>query len=152
MNFKEFLLSKKIILENSKDTLKESDLIVFLKFIQAYVQNAKTDYLSTKTLDDESKSVKNEVDIIEKVINPELLLKHHNQFVQDVLNSLRKYYDKSEDTLMLKSADSKMNSDIYARIKTVFSDNFTYKKDDKSNIQKSDSDGSSDGDDLDSEE
>jgi hypothetical protein len=152
MNFKEFLLSKKIILENSKDTLKESDLIVFLKFIQAYVQNAKTDYLSTKTLDDESKSVKNEVDIIEKVINPELLLKHHNQFVQDVLNSLRKYYDKSEDTLMLKSADSKMNSDIYARIKTVFSDNFTYKKDDKSNIQKSDSDGSSDDDDLDSEE
>lgn len=152
MNFKEFLLSKKIILENSKDTLKESDLIVFLKFIQAYVQNAKTDYLSTKTLDDESKSVKNEVDIIEKEINPELLLKHHNQFVQDVLNSLRKYYDKSEDTLMLKSADSKMNSDIYARIKTVFSDNFTYKKDDKSNIQKSDSDGSSDGDDLDSEE
>lgn len=152
MNFKEFLLSKKIILENSKDTLKESDLIVFLKFIQAYVQNAKTDYLSTKTLDDESKSVKNEVDIIEKVINPELLLKHHNQFVQDVLNSLRKYYDKSDDTLMLKSADSKMNSDIYARIKTVFSDNFTYKKDDKSNIQKSDSDGSSDDDDLDSEE
>lgn len=152
MNFKEFLLSKKIILENSKDTLKESDLIVFLKFIQAYVQNAKTDYLSTKTLDDESKSVKNEVDIIEKVINPELLLKRHNQFVQDVLNSLRKYYDKSEDTLMLKSADSKMNSDIYARIKTVFSDNFTYKKDDKSNIQKSDSDGSSDDDDLDSEE
>jgi hypothetical protein len=152
MNFKEFLLSKKIILENSKDTLKESDLIVFLKFIQAYVQNAKTDYLSTKTLDDESKSVKNEVDIIEKVINPELLLKRHNQFVQVVLNSLRKYYDKSEDTLMLKSADSKMNSDIYARIKTVFSDNFTYKKDDKSNIQKSDSDGSSDDDDLDSEE
>ena len=152
MNFKEFLLSKKIILENSKDTLKESDLIVFLKFIQAYVQNAKTDYLSTKTLDDESKSVKNEVDIIEKVINPELLLKRHNQFVQDVLNSLRKYYDKSEDTLMLKSADNKMNSDIYARIKTVFSDNFTYKKDDKSNIQKSDSDGSSDDDDLDSEE
>lgn len=152
MNFKEFLLNKKIILENSKDTLKESDLIVFLKFIQAYVQNAKTDYLSTKTLDDESKSVKNEVDIIEKVINPELLLKHHNQFVQDVLNGLRKYYDKSEDTLMLKSADNKMNSDIYARIKTVFSDNFTYKKDDKSNIQKSDSDGSSDGDDLDSEE
>lgn len=152
MNFKEFLLSKKIILENSKDTLKESDLIVFLKFIQAYVQNAKTDYLSTKTLDDESKSVKNEVDIIEKVINPELLLKRHNQFVQVVLNSLRKYYDKSEDTLMLKSADNKMNSDIYARIKTVFSDNFTYKKDDKSNIQKSDSDGSSDGDDLDSEE
>lgn len=152
MNFKEFLLSKKIILENSKDTLKESDLIVFLKFIQAYVQNAKTDYLSTKTLDDESKSVKNEVDIIEKEINPELLLKRHNQFVQVVLNSLRKYYDKSEDTLMLKSADNKMNSDIYARIKTVFSDNFTYKKDDKSNIQKSDSDGSSDGDDLDSEE
>lgn len=152
MNFKEFLLSKKIILENSKDTLKESDLIVFLKFIQAYVQNAKTDYLSTKTLDDESKSVKNEVDIIEKEINPELLLKRHNQFVQVVLNSLRKYYDKSEDTLMLKSADSKMNSDIYARIKTVFSDNFTYKKDDKSNIQKSDSDGSSDDDDLDSEE
>ena len=152
MNFKEFLLSKKIILENSKDTLKESDLIVFLKFIQAYVQNAKTDYLSTKTLDDESKSVKNEVDIIEKVINPELLLKRHNQFVQDVLNSLRKYYDKSEDTIMLKSADNKMNSDIYARIKTVFSDNFTYKKDDKSNIQKSDSDGSSDDDDLDSEE
>lgn len=152
MNFKEFLLSKKIILENSKDTLKESDLIVFLKFIQAYVQNAKTDYLSTKTLDDESKSVKNEVDIIEKVINPELLLKRHNQFVQVVLNSLRKYYDKSEDTLMLKSADSKMNSDIYARIKTVFSDNFTYKKDDKSNIQKSDSDGPSDDDDLDSEE
>ena len=100
----------------------------------------------------ESKSVKNEVDIIEKVINPELLLKRHNQFVQDVLNSLRKYYDKSEDTLMLKSADNKMNSDIYARIKTVFSDNFTYKKDDKSNIQKSDSDGSSDDDDLDSEE
>ena len=152
MNFKEFLLSKKIILENSKDTLKESDLIVFLKFIQAYVQNAKTDYLSTKTLDDESKSVKNEVDIIKKVINTELLLKRHNQFVQDVLNSLRKYYDKSEDTLMLKSADNKMNSDIYARIKTVFSDNFTYKKDDKSNIQKSDSDGSSDDDDLDSEE
>lgn len=152
MNFKEFLLSKKIILENSKDTLKESDLIVFLKFIQAYVQNAKTDYLSTKTLDDESKSVKNEVDIIEKEINPEILLKRHNQFVQDVLNSLRKYYDKSEDTLMLKSADNKMNSDIYARIKTVFSDNFTYKKDDKSNIQKSDSDGSSDDDDLDSEE
>lgn len=152
MNFKEFLLSKKIILENSKDTLKESDLIVFLKFIQAYVQNAKTDYLSTKTLDDESKSVKAEVDIIEKVINPELLLKRHNQFVQDVLNSLRKYYDKSEDTLMLKSADNKMNSDIYARIKTVFSDNFTYKKDDKSNIQKSDSDGSSDDDDLDAEE